>query len=274
MPRVPDADPVALPGQPHPKASGAAPDASGAPADARDDGSGDGAENPEPEPVLDPPRVHFDNEVFDFGVLHQMEEASHTFVMHNLGDQTLVINNVKGVCGCTGAAATGRTVDPGGIGSVVVNFRSGTMRGVIEKKVMVDSNDPARPRVELLVKGEIKAEVDASPRGVHIGELAIGETFERSVVLKHVEDKGFKVLGVSADHPAIHLDEPVRLAGEPTRYSLTIRFGPVDKPTRVNSQVTVRTDREHSLKVPISVYGKVVDPAEDAAGATEHEASG
>ena len=213
------------------------------------------------------PCIEFDEVTFNFGRMYQHEEVSHVFLFRNTGNATLKIEKVRSTCGCTAALPQKREIAPGEEGAIKTTFRSGSMRNRVVKHIYVDSNDPACPRVTLTVTGEIEVEVEVSPRGLYIGQLKVGETLERSVEMLPVGVKKFKIIEVSANHPALQVAEAVPLTGKTGGYRLKIRFGPVEQPGRISAKVTVRTDLEHSKELSIPVYGKVVEQ-EDSAKAT------
>jgi len=215
------------------------------------------------------PRIHFLQDTFDFGTMYQEEEVCFSFAFRNAGQGTLKVEKVNSSCGCTAALPDKRELAPGEQGEIKITFRSGSMQGRVTKHVYVESNDPLRPRVTLTITGEIRREVEITPRGVFVGSIQPGETIERSVEIRPVAVKEFKILQVSTNHPALHVEKPVRLAdvpasgaGERGGYRLTIRFGPAAEPGRVNAKVIVRTDLEHARELTIAVYGRVAEPGE------------
>ncbi len=210
------------------------------------------------------PRIEFDELAHDFGSVYQYGDISHSFVFRNTGTAMLVIGKVRSTCGCTPAVAGKDEIPPGDVGEIDVTFRSGSRRGRFTKHVYVDSNDPVNPRVDLTVTGDVRVEVDVTPRGVYIGRLKVGETLERWVELTAVEVPSFSILEVRKTHQALTVLKPVKLPGEPCRYRLGIRFGPVTEPGRVSAKVILRTDLPHTPELTISVYGKVTDGAEPA----------
>ncbi len=208
---------------------------------------------------------------FDFGAMYQNEEVSHTFTFRNGGDAVLNIEKVKSSCGCTAAMPDKRKLAPGEQATIKVTFKSGTRRDRVTQHVSVDSNDAAQPRVTLTVQGVVKVEVDVVPRGFYIGKIKPGETVERSIELLPVTVKSFKILGVTATNPALHVGEPVPLKDEKDKerggYRLDVRFGPAEEPGRISARVIIQTDLEHSKKLRISVYGTV---AEEEPSSAEH----
>lgn len=216
------------------------------------------------------PRIEFDDDTFDFGTLYQREETSHEFMFRNVGDAVLEIIAVKSTCGCAAAVASSDTLPPGGQGAISCTVSAGRLRGDLTKHVYVDSSDPTQPRVTLTITGKIEQEVEVNPPGVYIGRMALGDVIQRTVLIRPVDLKSFEILRVATDHPALHVSEPARLAGEFSRYELTIGFGPIQQPERVNAKVTVYTDLERSPEIPIPVYGRVVQ-GEKTDDAPPHE---
>jgi len=210
------------------------------------------------------PRIEFDELAHDFGSVYQYGEVSHSFAFRNTGTAMLVIGKVRSTCGCTPAVAGKSEIPPGDVGEIDVTFRSGSRRGRFAKHVYVSSNDPANPRIDLTVSGEVKVEVDVTPRGIYIGKMKVGQTLERWVELTAVEVPSFSILGVRTTHPALTALKPIKLPGKPCRYRLAIRFGPATEPGRVSAEVILRTDLPHTRELTISVYGKVTDGAEPA----------
>ncbi len=213
------------------------------------------------------PRIQFDDDTFDFGTLYQREETSHEFMFRNVGDAVLEIVAVKSTCGCAAAVASSDALPPGEQGVISCTVNAGRLRGDLTKHVYVDSSDPTQPRVTLTITGKIEQEVEVNPPGVYIGRMALGDVIQRTVLIRSVDLKSFEILRIVTDHPALHVGEPARLAGEFSRYELTIGFGPTQEPERVNAKVTVYTDLERSPEIPIPVYGRVVqrEKTDDAA---------
>lgn len=105
------------------------------------------------------PKIQFDNEKHDFGKTEQGKVLTHTFKFKNIGDDTLVIKNVRTSCGCTAAVVKGKKLDPGEEGEIKVSFNTTGYGGVSSKYIFVDSNDPAEPLKQL----EVRAAIDVPP---------------------------------------------------------------------------------------------------------------
>jgi hypothetical protein len=209
------------------------------------------------------PHIEVSETTFDFGSMYQNEAVSHTFRIRNTGTATLKLEQVKSTCGCTAALPAQREIAPGGETDLKVTFQSGSMRDRIVKHVHIDSNDPAQPRVTLTITGQVKVEIEVSPRGIYIGKLGIGEVVERTVEITPVDVKSFRLLGATSDHPAVKVSKPAPLPDREPGYRLTITFGPLKEPGRVNAKVTVRTNLPHTKEFEILIYGRVSGPADE-----------
>jgi len=205
------------------------------------------------------PRVHFPETTFDFGTIYQGEDVTHKFVFQNTGNAPLKIEKIRSTCGCAAALPAKRVLAPGEESAIEVAFRAGLLRGRITKHVLVDTNDPLEPRVDLTVTVEVKVEIELVPHGIYIGKLAIGDAMKRSIDLYSPEVPSFTILEVTADHPGLHVSAPVTVGGQPNRHRLHVEFGPVEEAARVNAKIVLKTDLPHCKELVVRVYGKVVE---------------
>jgi len=219
--------------------------------------------SPEPPPTgpipENAPRIKFEQSEFDFGTMFQDEKVTHEYVFQNTGKSPLKITNVNTNCGCTAGKPPAGEIAPGEKHAISVTFASGRMRDRVTKHIYVTTNDPANPRTTLTITGTVKVEVDVVPTGIYFGVLRAGETVERSVVIKPVEAKPFKILEVKSSDPAIVASKPVA-AGKPEpegSYRVTVTIGPLAEAKRISGNVTLRTDLAHQKEIVVTVYGRV-----------------
>jgi len=206
------------------------------------------------------PGIHFDQPTFDFGTIFQEDRVDHEFVVRNIGDAPLKIDKVTSSCGCTAVLPPKKEIAPGATAPIRVTFRSGRMKGPISKSIYVESNDPAQPKVTLTITGVVKQEVEISPGSVLFGNVGLGRTVERTVTIRPVDVKSFRILEVRSDHKAVRVDTPEALKDKQGGYRLRVHFGPFSQPERVYSFIVVRTDLKHVSDLRITVYGKAGQP--------------
>jgi hypothetical protein len=102
------------------------------------------------------PRIVVEPGSFDFGSVKAGKQVQKEFLIRNHGSRDLVLDVVSD-CNCTGALPDSKTVKPGGSTPLRVTFTATDMTGRVQKSVIVRSNDPARPSVEVKIEATIAA---------------------------------------------------------------------------------------------------------------------
>lgn len=92
---------------------------------------------------------------FDFGRTLPHRTLRKEFTLRNAGERDLVIEKVSTSCGCTAAIAGETTLKPGRTTPLTVTLDTRDGRGRVERKVMVRSNDPATPLLEVTLSATV-----------------------------------------------------------------------------------------------------------------------
>ena len=105
------------------------------------------------------PRIAAEPMAFDFGKALQGKTLHKDFVIKNFGTEDLEIEKVSTTCGCTAAFMDNDTkvVKPGRTAVLRVSLETRTYAGKVERKVLVQSNDPVRNPLELRVQATVVA---------------------------------------------------------------------------------------------------------------------
>ncbi len=106
--------------------------------------------------MLDKPTsIEFEEMAFDFGSVKDGEKVDHTFKFKNTGDESLVLIDVKGSCGCTVPENWPKQpILPGESGQIDVTFDSKNRVGKVRKTVRIQANtEPAKTTLE--ITGEV-----------------------------------------------------------------------------------------------------------------------
>ena len=99
------------------------------------------------------PIIKFDNESYNFKEIIQGSKAEIDFVFTNVGDEPLIISNVRSTCGCTVPKWTNEPVKPGEKGKITVKYDSNRI-GNFSKQITVSSN-ANNGNVVLLITGKV-----------------------------------------------------------------------------------------------------------------------
>lgn len=101
-------------------------------------------------PAADPaPRIRVQPEGFDFGRVLPRRTLRKEFRLLNLGERRLEISGVSKSCGCTRAVVGETTLEPGAATTLTVEVETRTSKGRIQQEVLVRSNDPQTPTLEV-----------------------------------------------------------------------------------------------------------------------------
>ncbi len=117
------------------------------------------SDQPKPDAPIDGARIAVDPPSFDFGRVLPQKSLTREFSIRSFGAQDLVIESVSTSCGCTVADNLAKkVVKPGGSQPLRVTLTTPANPGSITKSVMVRSNDPVRPLLEIKLKATVVAE--------------------------------------------------------------------------------------------------------------------
>ena len=106
------------------------------------------------------PRIRVEPSSFDFGKVRPQRTLRKEFRLLNLGERELVIERISRSCGCTAATADAMTLAPGASTSLRVSVETRDSSGEIEHRVLVRSNDPETPSLEIRLRATV---VGAAP---------------------------------------------------------------------------------------------------------------
>ncbi len=101
------------------------------------------------------PQIEFEETEFDFGEIREGEKVTHIYRFENVGQDTLVIKEVRTSCGCTAAIVSSKRIAPKETGEIKATFNSRGRKGEQSKTIWVYSNDPDSPTAQLKVKSTI-----------------------------------------------------------------------------------------------------------------------
>ena len=96
------------------------------------------------------PMISIDNSIYSVTV-QSGSLVSHSFVVTNIGDETLAITDVYTSCGCTTAALAKRDLSPGESVDIAATVNTAGFRGTVTRTVSVVSNDPTSPTAVLQI---------------------------------------------------------------------------------------------------------------------------
>jgi hypothetical protein len=103
------------------------------------------------------PRIAAEPTVFDFGKVLTQKTLHKDFVLRNFGTEDLDIERVSTTCGCTVAEEPPKLIKPGQSAVLKIKFETRTYSGRVERKILIQSNDPVKNPLELKIQATVVA---------------------------------------------------------------------------------------------------------------------
>lgn len=112
------------------------------------------------------PKIRLTAPVFDFGRIGAGTVVRHNYFFTNTGTAPLAITGVHTFCDCTTVGKWSARLGPEQSGTIPIQFDSAGYDGVVKKRIMVTTNDPARPKIVLTLEGTVSNPIGVSPSNV------------------------------------------------------------------------------------------------------------
>lgn len=216
------------------------------------------AQKPAGKSVVAGPKIEVVPETKDAGTVAKGHVIDATFIIKNHGGSDLVISDARPSCGCT-VASFDKVIKPGGEGKLTSSVDTKTFTGPISKSILLVSNDPERPQMNLFVKATVKPFVDVLPQPFVRFSVIKGDSAGQDVMLVS-EEKTFKPAIAETSQPYVHAeilpagdkDKIPGRAGEQYRLRISVTGdapdGLLNAPIRLNTGVA----EQPTLEIPVS----------------------
>ena len=109
------------------------------------------------------PVIQFDTNFCDLGKLTAPGKVSGVFKFKNTGTADLELAQPDTSCGCTVAKVAPDKLAPGQTGAITYTINLDHVMGQVQKQIMVHSNDPKTPEVDLTVQLDYTPLYELSP---------------------------------------------------------------------------------------------------------------
>lgn len=210
--------------------------------------------------------IRFEEYVYNFGTLEESPVAEfkeeYIFKFKNVGNKELVIKRVRQSCSCTAVLLSEKNIPPGEGGEIKATVNMEGLRGNQNYSIYVHSNDPITPRVELQIKGYVKAKLHISPRIIHFGELKKGSTAKRKFFVFDKDNKDFKVnkIDTSSDSLSTKISENIvedYTGSKYKQFEIEVNLAPNLPIGKLKESITVHTNDKVHPKIEIPISGTI-----------------
>jgi hypothetical protein len=165
-------------------------------------------------PAAAQPAIFVEDPLHNYGPLYREDQSTigHTFVVQNLGDETLEIRGVDPSCGCTKAEISRNEIPPGETAQLYAELQFKRQIGGERIRVTVGSNDPNHPSLDLGLTGELIRRWYLFPNRINAGIMSGSDTHTEVVTLTshHLSEASAKrVTGIVVENPNVKV-EPLK----------------------------------------------------------------
>ena len=203
------------------------------------------------------PRLTFEELVYDFGIAGPGEEIKHTFKFKNTGNSLLKIYRYEASCGCLTSLLSQKDIPPGGTGKIRVTFHTRRFEGKQEKTFTVYSNDPERPKVNLIIRGIVKRGMAVVPSGVNFGKVIKGQVITRKVRVLELSKSRLEIKKIDYD-PRLFSVKTSRFKDENSRgIEVEIALQP-QVLGQLNEVITLHTSLKKRPRIDVPVWANIL----------------
>ena len=212
-------------------------------------------------PAAGPARLVCQEPVYDFGTRSSVDIIEHGFLVKNMGEAPLRIKRVRSSCLCSVGELPKDAVAPGDETTVHVRMHLCGSHGHVNRKFLMESNDPYNPQTVLSVTGTVVRRVEVRP--CEVSFLGIyGDTKTCRTVSIDVLDPNVVLNIVQFDSDSPYFRPEIEANKKGKSYVLSINTIPPLPEGVARGTICLATDSERhkTIEIPVKadVFGKLV----------------
>lgn len=194
----------------------------------------------------------------DFGTVARAAKTEHRFYFNNPYSQPLHVRSVRTSCGCTTPTVETEIVPPGGRGSILAKFNTGTHTGSRAATLTVTFDKPTFAEIQLHVKGYIRSDVVFQPGEATFGNIMQGESKTIEVAIDYAGKPTWQINQVTAGDSFIKVShsEVSRQNGR-IRYNLVVNINGDAPAGPLESELVVHTNDRNLTTVPLKLVANI-----------------
>ena len=194
----------------------------------------------------------------DFGTVARAAKTEYRFTFDNPYDQTIQVRSVRTSCGCTTPSVETEIVPPGGRGSILAKFNTGTHTGARSATLTVTFDKPTFSEIQLHVKGYIRSDVVFQPGEAAFGNMMQGASKSIEVGVDYAGKPAWKINQVTSSDSFITVvpTEVSRQNGR-VRYTLVVSISGGAPVGPLESELVVHTNDRNLTTVPLRLIANI-----------------
>jgi ribosomal protein L30E len=215
------------------------------------------------------PKLHIDEQFYDFGNVKEGEIVEHDFTVKNTGTGELKITKVRASCGCTAAAPKKNVLKPGESTIVHVSFNTSRRSGAQHKYVYIMSNDPKGPQrrikfiANILTEDAIKSLPNAPVLEFKTSQYNFGKVNEGETVTGKIEfmNKGkseLKIVKLTPSCDCVKAEVSKSFLNPGEKAEITFEFDTTGRVGKMTRTVLVESNDPANVKQLVTLFINIV----------------
>ena len=204
------------------------------------------------------PILQCEKPTFDFGNKDSSETVDHTFILKNTGTTNLEIQKVQPACGCTTAELEKKIIPPGESTKIAATLSLAGRGGEVQKPIFIESNDPANPTLQLVIKGIIGTDFQIIPSTMILRKDSADAPATASVIVKSLKNEIFEILSAKTESEKLKVRWD-KFSDE-NSYQVTANLEDHFPPGQYADKITLETNHPIRKQLEISVLVIVPTP--------------
>lgn len=149
-------------------------------------------------------QIQFQELVHDFGTVWDLELQKTEFAFTNVGDDVLIVEDIKASCGCTATKLDKRRYEPGEGAAIGVEFDA-KGKGRQRKTIDVITNSASQPLVRLAIEADVRQFISIDPAVVQFNEIQLAQPHSKIVAVSSA-DPSFEIQSVGTYGEHVHAE--------------------------------------------------------------------
>ncbi|MCX7983605.1 MAG: DUF1573 domain-containing protein [Bacteroidetes bacterium] len=191
------------------------------------------------------------------GKIYSGETIKGTLTLKNIGNDTLIIHDIRPSCGCTTVKQPKRFLLPKESDNVEIEFKSAGFRGQVAKFVNIVTNDPSSQTITIKLTIDVVEILTPHTPTPWFGEIALHDTASRTLTYTNTSGNALRITNIITSTSNVHVlwDKKTLQPNELFTINVTVR---ATNPGFRNEYIWIETDhsKQKRYEVRISYIGK------------------
>ncbi len=209
-------------------------------------------------------KISFSETMWSFGYVPKTGTVSHTYMIKNVGTDTLIIVKVRPDCGCTTTPLTQKRLSPNESAEMKIVFdprKVVTTEAV--KKLQITSNDPNNPLSEVQFTAKIglnNSLVKLTPAEIDFDTTAVGAEGSRTLTIENIskERLSLNVIEEPREYVDVSLGNKILKPGESIQLVAKLKKGVAAG--SFHTSLTLDFEGSKIARVSIPIFGEIITP--------------